>query len=73
VERVPDVSVLPDQELASLLDHFDGREVLHVTFGSVLNDARFREPFFTTLRSHEETYYQILEAHFNKHFAPFRG
>lgn len=73
VERVPDVSALPDQELASLLDHFDGREVLHVTFGSVLNDARFREPFFATLRSHEETYYQILEAHFNKHFAPFRG
>jgi len=71
VAKVPDISTLPDDQLATLLDDFHGREVLHVTFGSVLNHKPFREPFFATLRANEETYSQILETHFNKHFAPF--
>ncbi len=69
--KVPDVSTLPDDQLPTLPDNFHGREVLHVTFGSVLNSKLFREPFFATLRGDEETYYQILVTHFNKHFAPF--
>jgi hypothetical protein len=68
---VPDVTQWPDDKLTSLLDNFHGREVLHVTFGSVLNHPPFREPFFATLRGDEETYYQMLETHFGKHFAPF--
>ncbi len=69
--RMPDVTAWPDDRLPALLEDFDGREVLHVTFGSVLNHEAFREPFFTTLRSHEETYYRILEDHFTRHLAPF--
>jgi len=69
--RLPNVAAWPDDRLAALLEDFDGREVLHVTFGSVLNHASLREPFFATLRSHEETYYQILEDHFIRHLAPF--
>lgn len=69
--RVPDVTGQPDSKLASVLDHFDGREVLHVTFGSVLNEPRFRERFFAALRNNEETYYDVLETHFERHFAPF--
>ncbi len=71
VEHVPNISRLPDDEVVTLLDDFHGREVLHVTFGSVLHHAPFRDRFFSALRSHEETYYRILEAHFNKHLQPF--
>lgn len=71
VAKVPDISALPDDRLTTLLDDFHAREVLHVTFGSVLNHAPFREPFFATLRGDEETYYQVLETHFDKHFEPF--
>ena len=71
LEKVPDVSALPDNELPTLLDDFHAREVLHVTFGSVLNHESFREPFFMTLRSHEDVYSACLETHFNKHLAPF--
>lgn len=71
VGKVPDVSALPDDQLVTLLDNFHGREVLHVTFGSVLNHRPFREPFFATLRDNEEVYYQVLESHFDKHLAPF--
>jgi hypothetical protein len=71
VTKAPDVSALADDQLTTLLDDFHGREILHVTFGSVLNHQPFREPFFATLRDNEEIYAKILETHFNKHLAPF--
>lgn len=72
VAMVPGVSTWPDDRLTALLDDFHAREVLHVTFGSVLKHASFRESFFAALRSDEETYYQVLETHFDKHFKPFK-
>ena len=71
LERMPDPAKWPDERLPELLENFDAREVLHVTFGSVINHQSLRQPFFATLRAHEETYYQILEEHFTKHLAPF--
>jgi hypothetical protein len=72
VSKMPSVAALADGQLAALLDNFHGREVLHVTFGSVLNHPAFRKPFFAALRSGEEVYYGLLEAHFNKHLQPFK-
>lgn len=69
--KVADVSRLKDDQLSALLDEFNAREVLHVTFGSVLKDERFRERFFAALRGNEETYYRFLENHFVKHITPF--
>lgn len=69
--KIPILAAWPDSRLTALLDDFHGREVLHVTFGSVLNHAPFREPFISTLRDNEETYYELLEKHFVKHLAPF--
>jgi hypothetical protein len=71
VAKVPDIAGMPDDQLVTILDDFHGREVLHVTFGSVLNHEPFREPFFATLRANEEVYTQIVEQHFEKHFSPF--
>jgi hypothetical protein len=71
IAKIPDISAMADGELVTLLDNFHAREVLHVTFGSVLNHQAFREPFFETLRSNEETYADYLQRHFDKHLAPF--
>lgn len=71
--KVADVSALGDGRLASLLDEFHAREVLHVTFGSVLKEPRFNQRFFAALRGSEETYYQLLEKHFIRHLSPFRN
>ncbi len=67
--RVPLPDALADGELASVLDLFDGRQVLHVTFGSVLD--RFAGPLKDVLAEHEEAHYAALETHFVKHLAPF--
>jgi hypothetical protein len=71
VSKMPDLDSLADDQLVTLLDDFHAREVLHVTFGSVLHHAPFRDRFFATLRAGEETYSRMVEIHFGKHFAPF--
>jgi hypothetical protein len=68
---MPDIRSWPDGRLPALLDDFHGREILHVTFGSVLNHVPFRGVFFATLRDNESVYDGMLEEHFKKHLAPF--
>ena len=69
---------LADGELTRVLDHFHNRQMLHVTFGSVLTERlsgegyRFRDRFLNVLRANEETYYRVLEAHFDRHLEPFQ-
>ena len=68
---------MPEADLPALLEQFDAREILHVTFGSVLKQAgadgrpRFKEALFGLLRSHPEAYARNLESHFVKHLRPF--
>lgn len=71
LEKMPELATIADDGLTGLLDDFHAREVLHVTFGSVLHHPEFRAPFFAALRNNEEVYYGMLEKHFNRHFAPF--
>lgn len=57
-----------DMDLPKLLDQFDARQVLHVTFGSALD--RFGAELKDVLREHEDEHYAALEAHFRKHLEP---
>jgi hypothetical protein len=67
--KVPAPEALSDTDLPGLLEHFDARQVLHVTFGSVLD--RFGGQLLTALREYEEVYYRMLESHFQRHLSPF--
>ncbi|MCL7455432.1 MAG: tagaturonate epimerase family protein, partial [Anaerolineae bacterium] len=69
LDKVPPPDELQDEELAGVLSQFDGREVLHVTFGSVLD--RFGDRLLEALDAHEEAYYAVLDTHFQRHLAPF--
>lgn len=60
-----------DAELPDLLGQVDSRQVLHVTFGSVLDHYSARLKAF--LRDHEAEYEAVLMAHFHKHLAPLAG
>jgi tagaturonate epimerase len=60
-----------------LLNQFDSREILHVTYGSVLTEKvdgvklRFYDRFMSNLKTNREIYYSNLENHFRQHLAPF--
>ncbi len=69
LSKVPGGEEVNDEDLPALLDHFDSRQVLHVTFGSIL-DAFSRE-FSGFVCDHEVDYARALEAHFSRHLAPF--
>ncbi|NUN93934.1 MAG: zinc-ribbon domain-containing protein [Verrucomicrobiae bacterium] len=70
---LPDLGTLSDAKLETLFENNDGRQLLHVTFGSVLNEKdaagalRFKPRFFQVLREQEEMYAQVLERHFIRH------
>jgi hypothetical protein len=68
--NVPSPADVLDADLPGLLDQFDARQVLHVTYGSVLD--RFDRRLHTILARHEERYSAVLEQHFARHLAPFR-
>jgi hypothetical protein len=67
--NVPAPDALGDADLPGLLEQFDARQVLHVTFGSVLD--RFGDQLTAALQEHEEVYYTSLESHFERHLSPF--
>jgi len=60
-----------------LLDQFDAREILHVTFGSVLTDKsesgnrRFYDRIMSILQTNRELYFNNLVMHFRRHLLPF--
>lgn len=61
----------------ALVDQFDAREILHVTFGSVLMEKttsgrwRFRDRLLNFLHANAEVYASNLERHFIRHLTPF--
>jgi tagaturonate epimerase len=75
--RTPPPDHVGDAELTSLLDDFDARQVLHVTFGSVVSAKAadgswlFRDRIHAALCDHAAEYEENLERHFVKHLAPF--
>ncbi len=70
---VPRPETLADRDLPGLLEHFDARQVLHVTFGSVLTASALKARLLAGLLQHEEAYYDVLERHFIRHLAPLKG
>ena len=77
--RAPEAKDVAEAALPELLEHFHAREILHVTFGSVLKEIgpdgkpRFKDAFFGLLRGNPEAYAANLERHFVKHLKPFVG
>ncbi len=75
LERAPQPGAVTDW--AALLDQFDARQILHVTFGSVLAERnpsggrRFYDRFLSVLQSEPEAYAANLEKHFTRHLKPF--
>jgi hypothetical protein len=67
--KVPAPEALSDADLLGLLEQFDARQVLHMTFGSALD--RFGDQLLSVLGEHEEVYYGMLESHFQRHLSPF--
>jgi hypothetical protein len=79
VARAPQPGDVADADLGAMLDHFDVRQILHVTFGSVLT-ARggdgglvYANSLRSILQAHPDVYAECLARHFGRHLRPFAG
>lgn len=77
LHHAPSPMGMADSAVPLLLDQFDARQILHVTFGSVLTaqDSSGRRLFYDrmmeVLNTHSEAYAANLKSHFLRHLRPF--
>jgi hypothetical protein len=70
---VPNPTEVSDAELEEIyLEEDNGRQLLHITYGSVLSAQqdgrpRFRDRLFALLDRYEEEHFQVLEEHILRH------
>jgi hypothetical protein len=75
LNRAPHPDEVQDWE--ALFEQFDARQILHVTFGSVLTEKAsdgswlFYDRILDLLGQHRELYFDHLEKHFQRHLRPF--
>ena len=73
LDDLPDVEHCKDSNLESLFDNNTFRQMLHVTFGSVLTDKtengawRFRSRLYEMWSKHEEVHLEIIEEYSRRH------
>jgi tagaturonate epimerase len=71
--RIPKLQEVRDRDLPRYLDQDDSRQLIHLTYGYLLNAKDgdgiflFRSRFFKTLTDYEEEYWTLLEKHIGKH------
>ena len=75
---IPPDEELSDEDLTELLNDDHARQVLHVTYGSILNGVDplsydFKNRLLQCLKIHNELYESNLEVHFDRHLSPFLG
>ncbi len=73
LSRVADIDKLSDEQLVDLFDKPDSRQLIHITYGSILK-ARdgegkyiFKDRIYKILFEHEEDHYRELSNHIRKH------
>jgi hypothetical protein len=71
LEKAPMSESMTDTQLVRLLDQFDVRQIVHVTFGSVLKNQDFYTRLMSDLRSNSDAYAANLTSHFVRHLEPF--
>jgi hypothetical protein len=71
--KIPQIDQLKDEELPGLMDKDDSRQVLHITYGLILQakkengDYLFRDRIYDLLNTHEDAYYDALYKHIGRH------
>lgn len=72
-KRIPDLSSLSDAELPALMEKDDSRQLIHITYGLILQakDQKgqylFRDRIYRCLHQKEELYAEFLKRHIGKH------
>ena len=73
LSKIPDVCAVKDTELPELFDNNDSRQLIHITYGLILNRKNddgsftFKDRLYKLWRDNEEIYCEALVKHIGKH------
>jgi len=73
LSKIADLNSTPDSKLPEYLNQDDARQVLHITYGLILQEKnddgtlRFRDRIYKALHKYESEYIKGLEKHIGKH------
>lgn len=74
---IPDISALPDERLPELLEIAASRQVLHIGYGKILENAELTKELYRTLQDYKQEYSDMLYQHIGRHaqllYIPRRG
>lgn len=65
--RIANLETVSDSNLPEYLQKDESRQLLHITYGGLLNDPDVRSRFFEFLDDNEESYYDGVGAHIERH------
>jgi len=75
LSKVPVIDAIPDNELVNLFKKNDSRQLIHITYGSILNTRDeqgkylFKRRIFKMLFRYEEDHYRELSNHIKRHLS----
>ena len=73
LDRMPDMDNIPDKGLPALLDMVDTRQVMHITYGFLLQakddqgKPLFRDDIYRTLRANKTLLDRVIRRHIRRH------
>ena len=73
LSRIPDLDIITDDELINLFKQNDSRQLIHITYGSILKakDDRgkyiYKDRIYKILFDYEEEHYKELSNHIRRH------
>ena len=79
INRIPDINTLRDEELPNLFQQSDTRQLIHITYGFILNERnddgsfRFKDKLYQLWGEYAEDYAQHLEKHIGRHLELLLG
>ncbi len=73
LEKIPDITKLKDKELINLFSDNNARQLIHITYGSILrekdslNRYRFKDRIYKVLFENEDIHYENVTKHIRHH------
>ena len=73
ITRIPSIDTLDDAQLVKLFEHNDSRQLIHITYGPILNKRDeqgsfvYRDALYSLWSSYENLYSELLYKHIGRH------
>ncbi|HKK47995.1 MAG TPA: tagaturonate epimerase family protein [Alkalispirochaeta sp.] len=69
-DSIPPLESVADEGLANYLEDPNARQMLHISYGGILQNEQLRNKLYASLHRHEEEYAELLRRHFERHIEP---